>query len=288
MTAPLCPLPHYDRQPDGTRTDRPRPTLSADGGRLCPGHEKRTTTDLLGLLEVVVDLHGQLAGSGSAGPKVSGTPGQAVPGDLDAAEMLRVLRVELVGWCRVLAEERAVDLPEDTVPAMVRYLHRHLPWALAQPWVAAFAIQMRDLHASARRVMAQRPAVLTLGVCGQPVACDVTTHDEQPCPGPLRATVRRDDDRLPDVVCADCGATHPPAQYRTLARRLKGTDDTWVTIPQASALLGVPARTLRRWCGAEQWRHEDTRTRRRYHLDDVTATAETHTTSNGEPQRQVG
>lgn len=272
-TGRLCPLPHYDRQPDGSRTVRERPTLAAAGSRLCAGHDRRTADDLAGLLELTVDLHGQLASAAAGGPKVTGTPGHALPGDLDAAELLRVVHVELAGWCRTIAVERSVALPTaDTVPALVRHLHRHLSWALDQPWSAELAGRLRSLHTCGALVIAPRPAVLTLGVCGRVVACDVTTRSEQACPGALRAVVRRDDDRLPDVVCAACGAAHPPAQYRTLARRLAGTDDTWVTIPQASALLGVPARTLRRWCAGGDWRHEDTHPRRRYHLADVTAT----------------
>jgi hypothetical protein len=258
MTQPsLCVLEHHDRQPDGTYTERERPTLANAPARLCPGHDRQLTTDIARILDLAVELDEQMIAGTTTGPKITGTPGRALVGDLDAAQHQRILQAELASWCRLIAEERHVHLPtSDTLSTLVSYLQRHHLWIVEQPWIREYVTQIRDLHHTGRLIIATtRSRRVDLGPCDQHVSCDVTTHSEQACTGTLRATVHQADTLLPaSITCTSCGNNHAPDTWRTLGRHLRGTDDLWLTGPQLSQLLGIPWGTLRYWANQDQWR----------------------------------
>jgi hypothetical protein len=182
---------------------------------------------------------------------------------------------------RLLAETPAVvddlgvHIPQPpTTVRLSSFLLAHHDWLAHRPEVDEYHEQLVDAVAQSKR--ATSPGYsrrIDLGSCDDIVACDVTSHAEQRCPGLLRAVVT-DSGLVPDVVCTDCGTAHPPSEFRQLARRLRAGQDSWLTTAQVSSLLHVPSGTVRRWAVEDGWRRLDRteRTPTRWHADDVQAT----------------
>lgn len=275
MTPALCVMTHYEKREDGSSVERERPTLAAEPSRLCPGHDARLSRDLADLPDLAVELDAQMIAAAGGGPKVSGTPGRALVGDLDAATHLRIIVAEMVGWCRVVHEERGAILPSnDSLSTLIGYMQRHHLWATEQPWVKEYATQLRDLHVAGRIILtAGRTRRVDLGPCDLNVSCDVVTGEEQTCEGILRATLKRDEDDLPPIVCSGCGTEHLSPTWRNLGRKLRKGQDSWMTGAQLSEALRVPWSTVRRWAVEDGWRSLDQRPRR-YHADDAQRTFE--------------
>lgn len=53
---------------------------------------------------------------------------QALPFNPSASEIGWVLRNTLATWCRLIAEERGRELPQDNPPAVARWLLNHIEW----------------------------------------------------------------------------------------------------------------------------------------------------------------
>lgn len=266
-----CVVPHA-KDPDRPRT--------ATVGLLCTGHHAGLEQQLAELPALVADVEESLPrGSGSGGPKVGGTREQPLPYSEPVSAALRAAQAVLASWCLLVLEESPDGLhsPASDLRSLSRFLLTNLDWCAAQPWVD-------DLHRETREVTGALRAVLTLcptrrvdlGPCDTPVACDVSTHDEQTCPGIMRAVLRSSDEELPAVIsCTACGMATEPAQWRALSRRLRGQDDLWLTLAQLSHLLRVPMGTLKRWAMEDDWRRIGQRPKR-YHGDDAHASFEAH------------
>lgn len=271
-----CVLAHQ-RDPDRART--------ASRGHLCEGHYLRLEQHLAETTHLCDSVEAGLTRySNGLTPKVSGTKEQPLPylvdseGDSRALLALRGIRDTLASWTRLVLEEHPSGLhtPTFTVPALSAFLGIHLEWIVEQDWVDDLVDELGDARHALRA--AQRTAstrIVPVGTCGQPLTCDVHTHAETCCDGTLRAFVSTIDDNTDarPIVCSACGTEHQPADWRPLARRLRGDTDGWLTAEQLSSLWHVAVGTVWRWASEDDWRRIDRRPKR-YHHDDAQASYE--------------
>jgi len=112
--------------------------------------------------------------------------------DEDHSPIVPVL-AEVVGWARIVVEERHVAMPAGLQAATALLLDHH-DWTCAQPWVDELDQAMRACLAQLEHVLgAERPA--SVGTCTAPL------EDGSDCGGPLR----QDRWGLLAVECARCG-----------------------------------------------------------------------------------
>lgn len=107
----------------------------------------------------------------------------------------------LIGWGRLVAEERRITAPASWVSGQVEFLLRHLAWIAEQVWVDDFTAEMRGLHRQLAAAVGIQPP-LPVGRCAALV-------DDEPCGGPLWP------DHVGGVHCGVCGDRWSSA---TLAR----------------------------------------------------------------------
>lgn len=234
MTDRICVAEHY-RDPD-------RPRRAAEGSMLCAGCESRLAKQLENLSGLYADV---LAGSrkvSSTGP-VKGDPERPMPAtgtQLDARELVRAT---LVPWCRIVAEERVVDPPDDTVPAMCAFLERHRLWLCGHDAAAEFADEIA--HVSSEALRAAYPGGrrrMVLGPCvGRVSSPDGTARG---CDGIITATVSPADDLLPSFIVCDTDPEHlwTSSEWARLGLKIHGLLDT----ATAALVLDVTERTVRR------------------------------------------
>ena len=88
----------------------------------------------------------------------------------------------LQGWARIVREERRLPVPDvgATLLGEVLLLHTHHAWVCAQPWVDAYAGEVRECGAAVRaaigeyapRPVGRCPVVGQEGACGGPLHQD--------------------------------------------------------------------------------------------------------------------
>lgn len=200
------------------------PALAADGMELCRYHCDRIGADALEAAKLDGDLALALTGQGE--PGVRGDHGGLSLND-QAAEARTMLRAILSGWCRLIAEERGIELPgfrrggewviTDSVEAMGRYVAHHAQWLAAHPAAADASAELRDLLRQCRA--AAYPSgtrVIDIGLC------PVVDNDQMPCGGKLRAMIRPGESMLPSAVGCDQDEAHRwgASEWRALGRTM--------------------------------------------------------------------
>lgn len=100
----LCVLAH--------RTEPERPRRAVDGLLLCPGCLRGLRESIDSLPALWSELEASLVRSPGRGAPVSGSREAPLPGRLAPAEQRRDMVAVLVSWCRVVAEERGVAMPD--------------------------------------------------------------------------------------------------------------------------------------------------------------------------------
>jgi hypothetical protein len=168
---------------------------AADGLRLCPVDLRRLAENAVKLATLHGELELVLRGNGQGGER-TGKPGSASP-PRDAVVWARAeIRQVLVGWCRVISEERGIGLPRDEVTAMGAYVAKHAEWLAAGEYADEVADELSTLAGRAWGL-------------AYPTG---TRHVEVgPCPlcaGTLTAVVRATDSALPSEVACDGEEPH--------------------------------------------------------------------------------
>lgn len=215
-------LPDCDGQ--DCRGCQPRP--AADGLRLCLVDVERLATDAT----TIADLYDELAysvmpsGNGHGQPIGRSSDGPPVPRDKVVAIRTEI-RLILGGWCRLVGEERGIQLPADEVSAMGAYVAKHATWLAAHGAADDVADELGSLRRRAWSIA--YPNGTRVGEVGHcPLWVDVTIEVEawRQCPGTLRAIMRPADVLLPSEVVCDTDATHRWAstQWRQLDRLVSG------------------------------------------------------------------
>lgn len=190
------------------------PALAAPGLALCRVHADGLPRDARAAAEVWRELGLRLAGLGSAGQRVSGTPTDRMP-DPTVMDVRADIAAVLAGWARVVVEERGLVWPagRPDVDGVAAMLARHAGWLAAHRAAGEVA---DDLHEAAhgrgaRLAWPDGTRIIDVGGCPR-----------SGCTGRLRAVVRRADSLLPSAVtCSGCGQTWGPAQWHALGRRLR-------------------------------------------------------------------
>lgn len=167
-----------------------------------------------------------------------------IPWEERASEATRNLRALLVSWVKLSAEENLTSrrLPEDTLPAMARYLLWVLP-VLGRHDAGPDAVdEITDAVADCRRVIDRRPERWFAG------PCDAETEEGE-CGADLYARSRRG-----KFACQDCGTEYDVEERREWL--LKAATDsfanTLVTSREASERLSfigmaTPVGTIDKW-----------------------------------------
>ena len=237
--AAKCALPrrHAETCTD-TQCAGCRPAQALDGALLCGHHRDRIGIDATRAAQLDIDLALALLPTGD------GAGGRGDHGGIslsDAAVAARTdLRVKLAEWCKLIADERGIQLPgfrrikrlppgvEGPLPAprwilndspdgMAHYIATHTSWLAAHPLAAFASEEMADLARKA--YAAAYPSGTRIIHIGR---CPAVDDDQLPCPGSIRALLRTEASLLPSAVACDVADTHTwgADQWRALGRQM--------------------------------------------------------------------
>ncbi|MGW3808841.1 hypothetical protein [Micromonospora sp. NPDC005113] len=147
---PDCP------QPDTCRGCLPRP--AADGLRLCDVDTRRLAEDARTAAVLHEDLTLRLMPGGKGGEKVSSSSTGAPSVDPDVVEARSAIRATLVSLCRLIADERGAQLPQDATEALGAYVAHHAVWLAAHGAADEHARDLRDIAGDPRTRRLAYPA----------------------------------------------------------------------------------------------------------------------------------
>lgn len=136
-------------------------------------------TDHGDLLSVGAQKNVRVRRSGISDPTgnaVARTSAEKDPADLAAAEA----KAELVGWCRMLQDDRDVELPRDVVIELTRHLTRHLRSIATLEWAGEFARQTLHLEWRLHRIISRSRGRWYAGVCSAVITPEMP-HDGMSC-----------------------------------------------------------------------------------------------------------
>lgn len=192
---------------------------------------------------------------------VSRDAGRPLPWDQRASAALDALRVVLVGWARVVLDERGPapagpacvlcshpscehsrsgPPPVDSPDGLAAYLARHLAWLRHHPAVAELVRDIDQVVRRGRHVTDRAPDRVYAGTCLEPVH----RTDERTglpaagaCPGELYATAA-----ATHVTCMACGAVHDVLKRQEWLRAL--VEDQLATATQLAGAVSGLGRTV--------------------------------------------
>lgn len=222
MTSALCVSPHCTARgyhhPDCDNPDCAgcTPRLAADGLRLCPMHTRRIAEDAARAAELHDEIALRLTGAGQAAERTSGTPDHGTELDPRAVDVRATIRHTLVGWSRLIAEERGIGLPADELPAIGAYVAKHAEWLAATEYAGEASGELHDLVSGAYQVAYPSGVrVFPVGLC-----------PKDGCPGTVKAILRpKDPLSLPSSLQCDTDEAHvwlaSANEWMSLGRKLR-------------------------------------------------------------------
>lgn len=184
-----------------------QPWPAADGLNLCEVDTRRLGEDAMEAARLYDELGNQLTAGGGWGQRTSGSREPGLRFNARVADARNTVRQVLVGWARVVSEERGVGLPADDNHAIAAYLALHAQWLAAHPAAKEAADELREAaHGEPLRVARPSGArVMALCPCPRPE-----------CPGDVHAIIRPDDPLLPRLLRCDEDEEHvwPAERWR--------------------------------------------------------------------------
>jgi hypothetical protein len=198
--------------------------VTADGLQLCRYHLERVGTDAT----TIADLYDELAysvmptGNGHGQPIGRSSEGPPAPRD-KVVDIRTEIRHVLAGWCRLVGEERGIQLPADEVSAMGGYVAKHATWLAAHSVADEVADELSSLRRRAWSIAYPNGTkVVEVGPC--PHALNAAVGYAEPCGGTLRAIVRPSEVLLPSEVVCDLDPEHrwSSSEWRQLDRLVSG------------------------------------------------------------------
>lgn len=219
-----------------------------DQAYLCQGCTDRLSRDLgdVGALaaELQTTRHKQDRMAGAATGVLSRSADKPLPWNQHAAEVDDALRATVVGWVRVVLEERGGRPPVDTMRALSGFLLASVEWIRHHADAAECADEIADAVARARQAVDRRQSRNYAGPC----RADVEAHGDEGescCVAELHGTVG-----ARDVICAQCATRHDAAARR--AWLLQIAEDQLATVAELAALLGdgdrpMSTNTIKAW-----------------------------------------
>ncbi|HEY4375505.1 MAG TPA: hypothetical protein VGM93_00030, partial [Acidimicrobiales bacterium] len=206
---------------------QPHPArLAADGLRLCQPH----TDDLAKHPVQLADLHDELGLAlmpGGGGERVGGRGDNGPPAPRDRVVAIRTeIRHTLVSWCRLVADERGIQLPQDAMTALGGYLRVHAAWLAAHGAAGEVSDELDGLRRRAWSVAYPGGTRVTeVGPCPygrveRLPAGFIGPARQLGCAGTLRAVMRPTEQLLPSEVACDAEVEHrwDSTQWRQLDR----------------------------------------------------------------------
>lgn len=135
----------------------------------------QTTADVS--LSSIAAGHAALFSLGGGAPRVRRRSGPADPtGNTAGAEDEQTTDIEtaaaettimLVGWCRVLVDDRPqLTLPGDSVVAMVEFLRHSLRTIVVLEWAGAFLSDLLKTERQLQRIISRNQGYWYAGICG--------------------------------------------------------------------------------------------------------------------------
>lgn len=207
-------------------TPRCRHHRVSDGWFVCPKCQDKIAGQLRELPELYALLGGILepgasVPDGSRHTKVHAAPLPVRLGPLNLRQRGGMVDI-LASWEADWREHFGLTAPtfqgstEQTLIAVVRFLHGHLPRACqTHPAVDEFAREVRELHTACKATLGDVEREFSPGRCPVPVEDD--RGEATPCGGRLTTDLYG----MGDVSCRDCGASWPRERLLHLGRQLE-------------------------------------------------------------------
>ncbi len=250
------------------------PRYSADGRNLCEVCTRRLAEDATTAAQLYAELELVLAAPGRLGEHTSGTPDHGTELNDRAVEARTLIRHTLVSWCLLIAEERGITTPEDTVDALAEYVDRHSVWLSAHGAAGDCAEEIADLAHGApwRTAYPSGARRFKVGPCLM-----------QDCTGEIIAVLRDTDQLLPSALTCDADEPHTwtADKWREIGRALHpdGTAGRYLTAAETASTWRLPLGTVHRLASTDEWRRSaDGRRPVLYLASDVDATMKARTT----------
>lgn len=222
---------------DGPRDhdEQPAPRWATLGNLCarCSDHLEQRIAELPAQQQQVRACLGGLRSNTNDGSRrTKGNP--PMPMNPTAFDHLEQLHATVVGWTRIITEERGLRGPDrNDVAHLGPWLLSQHDWICGQPWVDDMADELRDLQRAADGITRARPQQHRLPA---------------PCPTCDQQQLTRWDG-ADHVTCGSCGRTWTEHDYARLVLVLASDRGTSITAPEAAKRAGVPASTFRRWVG---------------------------------------
>jgi hypothetical protein len=127
-----------------------------------------------------------------------------------AAEVLHDMRGTLVGWCRLLSEERHIEVPhKNTIRALSAHLLGNVNILVSHAAAGELAGEVAKLVRDAVKVIdsPELRSRVELGPC-------VAVIGDDPCPGPVVAYIYADGDMMHNWRCVRCKQEWEPPEWR--------------------------------------------------------------------------
>lgn len=141
----------------------------ADNAHLCAACTDRLARDLCAIPSLAVELVTTRLRQSRTGGAATGVLSRAyerpLPWNDHAADVADALRATVVGWVRVVVEERGGAWPEDTMPALAAHLLVAVEWLRHHPDAAEAADEIGDAVKRAYRAVDNAPGRLYIGPC---------------------------------------------------------------------------------------------------------------------------
>lgn len=200
--------------------DHDEPKRPAEPLHVCTWHRDHVEQAIAETPHDYATLAHQLTpNSSTTNARTSGTKDVGISLDHRVSTLRTDIRNTISTWARIAVEERGMNPPANTVPAICTFLVSQVDWYLAQPWSRQFANDMLENHHQARWLNdPHRARMFQVADCPEP-SCD----------GRLWARIRPAAALLPhDITCDESPEdddgllTHywPADKWITLGRRI--------------------------------------------------------------------
>lgn len=262
-TAPRCAIPrrHQDGCDDETCRGCLR-ALAAPGLRLCDLHTTRIATDAIRCAELDHELEQVLATPDRASERTTRTADHGTVINERAVAIRTEIRHTLAGWARLIADERGIHPPPDSLTTIGAYLATHNVWLAAHPAAGDCSDELNSLQRRAWAVAYPTGArVFPVGPCP-------TTG----CGATVRVVLRVVDSLLPSELVCDAAEPHrwPYTSWRNLGRKI---NRRYLSPAEIAAEWRMPIGSVYRHASQARWRRsEDGRRPALYLAEDVHAT----------------
>jgi hypothetical protein len=227
-------------------------------GILCEPCRRRLADDVASLPDLYTDLADSLPRAAAGAERISGGGLPGLPLD-ERAVRLRAQMVNVLScWAGLVADGQRVAPPARTVPALARFLGRHLGWLTGQPVAGVAADEIGALVRYGRRNLSgEHTRRLRVGPCVHPG-----------CSGTLMALLRR----VGPLIRCNINAEHcwRPDQWHVLNRRRE--QGNGLTATDITAIWGIAPNTVYWLANRHHWRRYRDGRHVFYDLGDVTGT----------------